>query len=135
MPLDTLNYWAILVAAAAAFAIGALWYTLLFAKPWMAAMNKKPEELGNGTFALVANAFNLILTAFVLSVIYHWYEPLRADWLVGLWTGFLVWGGFVFTTRFTGYLFEGQNLPLFLIDVGHMLVIYLVMGSIIGGWR
>ena len=133
MPLDQMNYWAILVAAAAAFGIGALWYSLLFAKPWTAAIGKSPAELGNPAFALVANAFNLILTAFVFSVISHWYgEP--TSWLTGLWIGFLVWGGFVFTTRFVGYLFEGQNLPLFLIDAAHFLVIYLVMGAIVGGW-
>jgi Protein of unknown function (DUF1761) len=129
MPLDQLNYLAILVAAGVAYGIGALWFSVLFAKPWMAAIGKKREELGSPAFALVANIFNLLLTAFVLSVIYHWYEPLRADWLVGFWVGF------VFTTRLVGYLFEGQNLPLFLIDAAYFLVIYLAMGTIIGGWR
>jgi hypothetical protein len=135
MPFDALNYWAILIAAAVAYAIGALWYTVLFAKPWLAAIGKKPEELGSPAFAMVANVFNLILAAFVLSVVTYWYDPVSQSLLMGLGIGFLMWAGFVFTTRFVGYLFEGQNLPLFLIDAAHFLVIFLAMGAIIGAWR
>jgi hypothetical protein len=135
MPFDKMNYLAILVAAAAAYGIGALWYTFLFAKPWAAAIGKKPEELGSPTFAMIANVFNLVLAAFVLSVVCYWYDPQQTSWLTGLAIGFLVWAGFVFTTRFVGYLFEGQNLTLFLIDASHFLVIFLIMGAIVGGWR
>ena len=35
LDLAALNWWAILVATVAAFALGGLWYGPLFGKPWM----------------------------------------------------------------------------------------------------
>ena len=37
-----MNYLAILVAAAAYFLLGGLWYALAFTKPWMAALDFSP---------------------------------------------------------------------------------------------
>ena len=54
MNMHTLNIWAIVVAAVAAFLLGGLWYSpLLFVKPWKRA-NGFPEEPGApGNMALI----------------------------------------------------------------------------------
>ena len=48
MSFAGLNYIAIVIAAVAGFGVGALWYTLLFQKPWMAAMGIDEEKMRAG---------------------------------------------------------------------------------------
>ena len=43
--LASLNYWAIVVATVASFALGGLWYGPLFGKSWLLALGKTEEDI------------------------------------------------------------------------------------------
>ena len=51
--LGSLNGWAILAAALAAYALGALWYAPpVLGRAWFSALGKRPEELGSPVRAM-----------------------------------------------------------------------------------
>jgi hypothetical protein len=135
MSFAGLNYIAIVIAAVAGFGVGAVWYTFLFQKPWMAAMGMDPEKMHAGgpdaTPFIVAAAGHLVM-AFVFSAFLH---SLGAATLGGgLAVGFFAWLGFVITSMAVNNGFGGRNMMVTIIDGGHWLTVLLVMGLIIGAF-
>lgn len=139
MDFAGLNYFAILIAAAAAFMFGGIWYGAL-AKPWMAAAGideatmKASKEAGKTT--------RLMITAFVSSLVMAWVLAglighLGAGQVTiynGVLSGAFVWLGFVATTLVTNHGFQMQLGRLTLIDGGHWLGVLLIQGAIIGAF-
>ncbi|MGH7674341.1 MAG: DUF1761 domain-containing protein [Gemmatimonadales bacterium] len=138
MPSADVNYLAVLAAAAATFALGALWYSpVLFAKAWMQAHGYSPEKLAAmqkraGRAYAVSFACYLVM-AFVLSLLVDFAGATTA--VQGLWLGFLVWLGFAATLGLTAHMFSDKPLATYLIDVGYQLVHLIVMGVILAVWR
>src|ERR1700730_1819252 len=135
-----INLWAALVAALATMVIGFLWYSLLFARPWMVLMGYDPDdkaklgEMQKGAgpmyaLSLVASG----LSAGVLGKIVAIAAVNTA--LYGMKIGLAVWLGFVTTVQLTNALFSKQPAKLYAINTGYQLVCYLVMGAILGAWR
>ncbi len=128
------NYAAVVVSAVLYWLLGALWYGVLFGKQWMALENLKMEQLQQSPTVpyIISMLANLVL-ATVLAKICVWK---RADTAVkGAALGVLLWVGFIATTSFTTYLFEGRSKQLFLINYGYSLVGLLLMGAILGAWQ
>ena len=126
---------AVLAAAAANMAVGAIWYAPpLFGKRWLAAMGWSQDELEGrkrqglsraygGTFAA-----SLVLAYFLA----HGVEFMGATTLLaGAHVGFWLWLGFVATTAVSAYLFEGRTLGLYAINTGCHLASFVVMGSLL----
>lgn len=131
----SINYWAVLVATAAAMVVGAVWYSpILFAKPWMALVGKRQEDMKKGVGPLYAiTAVATLLCAYILA---HFVDYTGANtWLLGLQTGFWAWLGFVAPTILVESLFAGRAWKLYVITVGHHLVSLLVMGAILAAWK
>ena len=81
---------------------------------------------------IIAMLANLVL-ACVLAKVCVWKH---ADTAVkGAALGVLLWVGFIATTSFTTYLFEGRSKQLFLINYGYSLVGLLLTGAILGTWK
>jgi hypothetical protein len=136
MSFAGLNYIAIVIAAVAGFGVGAVWYTFLFQKPWMAAMGMDEEKMraGGGPDAtpFIVAAVGHLVMAFVFSAILH---SLGAATLGGgLTVGFFAWLGFVITSMAVNNGFGGRNMMVTVIDGGHWLTVLLVMGLIIGAF-
>lgn len=134
------NVPAVIVAAIAAFAIGAVWYSpLLFAKAWMAANGYTPEKMEamkerrGPAVAMTVSAVCQFVTAFILSVLIGFTG--MAGWAQGLGLGVLVWLGFAAATGLLGNMFSDKPLSAYLIDTGYHLVYLAIMGAILGGWR
>jgi len=69
----------VVVAAVAAFIIGALWYSVLFAKPWVAAMGKTEAELKELQKSAVPD-YVLAVVARLCPLWYsHWSSKRRAS--------------------------------------------------------
>ena len=125
------NYIAILVAAAAGFAIGMAWYMSL-GNLWMAALGKTKDELKPSAGPFIISGIALLVMATMLSgVIGHLGEG-QVTLANGAVSGFLVWLGFVITTMAVNHAYQGQKRSLTLIDGGHYLAVLVVMGAIIG---
>ena len=131
------NWLAVLVAGVAAMLIGALWFSpWLFARPWMRAIGKTQEEIaasGSAKVGYAVAAVSSLVVAFVLSWIVDWAD---ADTVVeGAATALLVWIGFVATTLAVNTAFGGRGWTLYLIDAGHFLAVFVVVGAIVGAWQ
>jgi Protein of unknown function (DUF1761) len=123
----------VLAAGVASFAIGGLWYSLLFAKPYIAARGLKPEDLSKGGHPL------LYLSAFVIDLVaasaMRYLLPNLA--FTGLVHGVIVGAaifGFIAVYALKNQVFSGKPFTLYAIDSGYHLVSLVVMGAIIGVW-
>jgi len=131
--LDSINYFAVLVAALSAFIIGGLWYSVLFAKSWMFENKFKEETLKNSNMAKIfCGAFILsLIISFVLALFLGPDRNVLIGTLAGLMAGLF----FVATAMGITYLFERKSMKLFLINAGYHVITFTVMGLILGMWK
>lgn len=128
-----INILAVIVATVAAMAIGFIWFAVL-SEQWLAASGRTREEIGEGPQASLyaLTALMWLVAAIALAIVIDWA---RADTFVeGLVVGFLVWLGFVATRKGTSALFEQRSRELVALDVGHDLIVLLVIGVILAIW-
>ena len=130
------NYLAVLVSGVAMFVVGGLWYSpVLFARPWMARIGKKEEEIKRGTspmsylLALVAS----LITAWVLAIVFSLAQV--ASLGTGLTLGALCWLGLAAATSLLHGVFALRPGGLWLIDTGHALATILVAAAILSVWK
>jgi len=132
--LSRLNYWAVLTAALSAFLIGGAWYSpVLFAKRWMAANMLAEEDLKRGSIALIfGGSFALaLISALAMAMFIGPSSSLSFGVTAGALVG-LCWVGTSFGIT---YLFERKPFILFLINAGYHIVMFTVMGIILGLWH
>ena len=128
------NYWAILVAAISSFVVGALWYApFLTGKVWQIETGLTDEKLKE---ANMGKTFGL---AFVLSVIISFGMAMffggEADLQKGAMWGMMTALFFVIPSLGINDLFEHRSLKLWLINSGYNLIIYTIIGAILGAWN
>jgi hypothetical protein len=135
MTFAGINYLAVLLAAAAAWVLGAGWYMAL-ATPWMVAAGISQEKIAASktqrraalrfVFAFAA----CVIMAWVLAgIVGHLGQvTLRS----GVISGLFCWLGFVITTMLVNNSFAMRSRKLLLIDGGYWLVALALMGAIIG---
>jgi hypothetical protein len=132
MTLPHINWLAVVAAALVPFAVGSLWYGPLFAKPWMALTGIKPGTPGQNSMAFTfatAAALNLIIATSLAMFIGG------GDWSFGLLAGFMA--GFTFVAMAYGvtYVFESRPFKLWLINAGYNVVVFTIMGVVLGAWH
>ena len=129
------NYWAVLVSAAVYWLMGAVWYDLLFQKPWMSLENMTLADVAKMSPVLpyVITLLLNIVVAFVLSQVCGWRNVKTAAG--GAVVGLVVWLGFVGPIAFTTNMYELRPVELFAINWGYPLAGLIAMGLIVGGWR
>ncbi len=130
--MTTINWLAVLSAAASGFAIGGLWYGPLFGKAWMTAAGMTEEKVRAGNPAITYGL------TFVLSLIAAFSLAMfigSGDLQFGLFAGFMTGLTFVAVALGITYLFEKRPLSLWLINAGYQVVFFTVMGAILGGWK
>jgi hypothetical protein len=129
------NFVAVFLAALAAFFLGYLWYTVIFANRWQEEIGLKqkgeakagvpPQGLGRlliGSFILeLIMAFNLAM-----------FIGKDETWDFGLFAGIAAGFGWVGLAFGVNYLFEGKSFTHWLINAGYNTVVFAVMGLIIG---
>jgi len=128
------NYVAVFVAALAYWLLGAVWFAVLFSKPWMALENITPEQAsGMNRIApyIISFILNLVI-AFVLAQLCAWRNANTAARGAAL--GILIWIGFVGPVTYTTYMYEMRPKQLFAINEFFALVGLCLMGAILGAW-
>jgi hypothetical protein len=136
MDISNINYLAVLVAAAAGFVWGAIWYISL-SKPWMAAARIDPAKAaqsGRSVEPFIISAIALIIMAFVIFVLINSIFVGEFSLNNGLIVGFVAWLGFILTTLAVNQRYQGYGWGLTVIDALHWLGVALIMGAIIGLW-
>ena len=132
--LAGINWLAVVVATVAAFGLGGFWYSkALFGNAWLQEVGLTEEAVNS------ANMPRTFGTAFVLQFLA--VTALAAligtdsNWLSGLQTGLTVSVFWVATAYGITYLFEQRSLRLFLINAGYNIVLFAIVGTIIGAWH
>lgn len=132
------NYVALLVASVVSMALGFLWYSTLFGKPWTRLMGYTKESMEKAkqgmvttyTVSYVATLLMGYMLAHVmqLSMNFFHYPALQT----GLTTGFFMWLGFVAPVQLSDALFGKRNWTLYAINTGYQLASLLAMGVVFG---
>src|SRR5512144_1097561 len=113
MPQFHINYFAVIVAAAAAFSIGGVWYSpLLFAKQWVQAHGFTEERVkemqkGAGKAYAVSLLCQLVI-AFGIAVLVSYLHLWRC--VQGLKLGVLVWAGFALPFALIANMFSDKRI-------------------------
>jgi hypothetical protein len=128
------NYAAVFVAAIAYWLLGAVWYGVLFSKPWMALENISIEQAKSMNPALpyvITFVLNLLI-AYSLAQICIWRNANTIG--RGASVGVLLWIGFIGPITYTTYMYEMRPKELFAINEFFPLTGLVLMGAIIGAW-
>jgi hypothetical protein len=127
---QNLNWLAILLASVSAFALGFVWYSLLFAKRW-AKENGFTEDSNKDANMLKIFGLSFLLMVFAAFTLALFIGK-GAGAFNGVMDGFHAGLGFAFTFIGVIYLFERKSLALFLINGCYSVVSLTLMGLIIG---
>ena len=129
---NDLNWLAILAAAFAYFALGALWYSkILFAKRWLADLkiDANNPDASKGMGLMFGGSLMLMLVQCIaLAILAERIDIRGSGWMSGLKLGALVGCCFSAASIGVNYFYEKKPFSLFLINGG-----YAVVGNIIGG--
>jgi hypothetical protein len=132
MDFGAVNWIAIVVAAVASMALGAVWYMVL-AKQWMAALGKTRDQVAMG------GSVTPFIIAFVMELVMAYSLALFVPRIMGSTTvtnglivAFHVWLGFVITSMIINHRYQGNKWSLTVIDGGYLLGVLLVQGLVIG---
>jgi hypothetical protein len=130
-----MNYFAVVVAAIAAFAVGALWYGPLFGRSWRALMNSAPGPMGGKHSSAQAMTMGFVATLVLCFVLAIFEGALGVGgFLGGLIIAAWLWLGFVATTLLNGVIYESRPWKLYFINVFQYLVALIVAAVIIAIW-
>ena len=129
------NYAAVFVSALAYWILGAVWYGVLFSKPWMAFEHITEEQARsmNPVLPYIITFVLNILIALVLAQLCIWRNANTAA--RGAAVGVLVWIGFLGPVTYTTYMYEMRPKELFAINEFYPLVGLCLMGAILGAWK
>ncbi|MCU0946723.1 MAG: DUF1761 domain-containing protein [Porphyrobacter sp.] len=121
--------WPVLAGAAAFFLVGALWYGVIFAKPWQRAAGLSNSQLRQGNMGLI---FGLAFVFEVLIAMVLWHLIARTDpaphVVMMMAVGFAV--GVMIPAIGINYLFLRKSLALFLLDAAHFIIGMAAMGGV-----
>lgn len=132
------NLVAVLVAAVAAWVLGAVWYSpVLFAKPWLkmvTARGAKEKDLkDNAAVAMVGSGLVFLVMSYVLAYLVGLVgaDSFVEGVTVGAWIGL----GFVATWAIVNALYDGTRKKMWAINTGYSVLALMLMGAILGVWR
>ncbi len=128
-----------ILAAAASFALGMLWWSpVLFGRQWIAAMKaagKDPEQLKKDTHmgaSFGLSALGWLVASCMLAVMLQTVGAMGV--VESLKLAGLLWLGFTIAFDVNSLAFEKRPLAIFLINNGYYLVGLLIMAAIMGVW-
>ncbi|WP_163507502.1 DUF1761 domain-containing protein [Fodinicola acaciae] len=124
-----INYWAVLVAAAATLVTSSVYY-VAFSAVWLSLRGSASRPSGTEIFLQCLQ--NLVI-ALALAYLLKWS---RIDSTAGaLRVGLVVWGGFQAMAIAGSVLHEQYPVGLYLLHSGDALIMTLLMALILGNWR
>ena len=126
--------WPVLAGSAACFAVGALWYGVIFAKPWQRAAGLSNTQLRSGNMGVIfalTFAFEMLIAMVLWHLLARTDPPAHVVMMMAV--GFAV--GVMIPAIGINYLHQRKPLALFLIDAGHFLTGMAAMGGVFVWFR
>ncbi|HKB45515.1 MAG TPA: DUF1761 domain-containing protein [Chitinophagaceae bacterium] len=131
-----INWLAVLVAAIAFFALGAIWYSFLFRDPWIRLTGVKMGD-SNAKTGIAAIMFTSFLMIFIctvgLALFLNKVGP--SSWMSGAKVGLIAGICFCAIAISNSYLYEKRPLGLHLINGGYNVAGCIIAGIILAVWR
>ena len=120
-------------ATVVGFVIGGIWFAPpVFGTAWLRALSISDEDAAKTRGVGIALAFiATLVTAYILGLFVRFAGATSA--LEGAAIGFLAWLAFAVAVHLPAVNLERQP-RRFLIDIGHKLTLYTVMGAILAIW-
>ena len=128
--MGPMNWLAVVLATVVFFAVGAVWYSALFAKAWQREVGLSTEQLTGGRNMMLIMGTCLLLEFVVVLMLGHLFARIQpgdhAKMMMA--TGF----GLAIMAPAIGinYLYQRRSLKLFLIDAGHFVVGMAAVGLV-----
>lgn len=126
--------WPVLAGTTAFFAVGALWYGVIFPKVWQRAAGLTNRQLQTGKMPLI---FALTFAFEMLIGLVLWHLLVRTDpkpfVVMMMAVGFAL--GVMTPAIGINYLYQRKPLSLFLIDAGHFILGMAAMGAVFVWFR
>jgi hypothetical protein len=128
---DSMNIWAVPVAAASSFLLGGLWYSsALFGPAWNA------ENGGEKPAGHPAKVFGISLVfSLIAATCFAIWLGAAPSLATALQAGALAGAGFVATSFGINYQFAQRSFKLWLIDGGYHVAQFLAFGLVFGLWH
>jgi len=128
------NYLAVVVAALVNYAIGSLWYGVIFRKSWLKLSGV--SEMKVTALSVVLALVGAFLTSYVLQhALFFANEYLKTSGVGGgLMVGFFNWIGFIAPVTIGVVVYEKKPWTLWILNNAYWLISLLVMGIILSVW-
>lgn len=125
------NLLAVIIAAAAYFGLGGLWYSpKLFGDIWLKEAGMNVKSITHDKTSYIGEAIIGLIIAAVLALFMSMTNSVSV--LGGLKIGILSWLGFVATASLSSVLWGKKTLKMAYLTSGFLLAAYIIMGMIIG---
>ncbi|MFN1833759.1 DUF1761 domain-containing protein [Balneola sp. MJW-20] len=128
------NWLAVLAATLIGFVIGFLWYGPLFGKQWMAASGMTEEKAQQGNMAKIFG-FSFIFQALMAVCLAFFLADPSIGLQEGAYYGFLTGFGWVAPAIAITSLFEQRSWSYISIHASYWIVVFTLMGLILGAWK
>jgi hypothetical protein len=133
MPIDRINWLAVIVGGILYYGWGALWYGLL-GQQWLQAIGPMAALVNpkDPVPYIVSFVMALVLSFGVAVALSHDDNRTAKHGVeFGLFFGLL----FFASTLLTGTLYEGHPLKLWLINSGYLVIGLVILGALHGAWK
>lgn len=124
-----MNLLAIFCATLAFFAVGAIWYGVLFSKPWLRAAEISDEDIQSGSMPLIFG-LTFLFEMLVATVVDHTIFRSEASDTAIMFVSVGIGVGVMIPAIGINYLYQRKSSALFAIDAGHYLVGSAAMGGV-----
>ena len=128
--MGEINWLATVLGAVAFFAVGALWYTVLFGKAWQRELGMSDEQLKAGFNPPLVFGVCFLLELLIALTLAHQYAMTgpsdRGKMMIAIGYGI----GLMAPAIGINYLYQRKSLKLFAIDAGHFIVGMAAMGGV-----
>lgn len=128
------SWLAVILAAVAQQVIGMVWYNpKVFGGVWAESLGMKIESLKCTTTQWISSVVIALVTAFVLALFIDWTGAgnLWEGAIIGLWAAI----GFNVVPHYSAVVWAKKPVQTYIIDASCEVVIFVVMGAIIGALR
>lgn len=129
-------YVEVLIGGAAAFLLGAGWYTALFGKMWQAETGVTDEQAKSGAGMAHGLAFVMMcIISFNINFIINFHEVAEQTFVHGAFHGIMVAAFVAVPAVAIHYLYQRKSLKLFLIDAGYILAFCALSGGVMAALK
>lgn len=129
-----INWLAVIVTAIVIYALGFVIFAMMIPMDSYTAMSGITEaELTTAMGRMMYSPAMPLMTAIFMAILFKWGQV--ADAMAGVKWGLVVALASGIPTIFYGWVYDGDNSSLMLIDCAHLLLGHIAAGAILGGWK